>query len=171
MYAWGNNAAGQLGAGHLRAVDTPTRVIIDGDMQAVAAGASHSLALTEAGEVRAWGSNKAITQLVALGAVEEWTIVNMNNIRHPFHIHVNPMYIVAVNGTRLAEPYWADTIPLQHQPAAARLRRSAYAYVDHVPDALHPFHRTLRDALPHARARGYGHDAGCDGCLMLIPSR
>jgi len=57
-------------------------------------------------------SSKAITQLVALDAVEEWTILNMNNIRHPFHIHVNPMYIVAINGTRLAEPYWADTIPL-----------------------------------------------------------
>ena len=22
----------------------------------------------------------------------------MNNIRHPFHIHVNPMYVVEVNG-------------------------------------------------------------------------
>lgn len=59
-------------------------------------------------------SSKAITQMVALNAVEEWTIVNMNNIRHPFHIHVNPMYIVAVNGVRLAEPYWADTIPLPY---------------------------------------------------------
>jgi FtsP/CotA-like multicopper oxidase with cupredoxin domain len=57
-------------------------------------------------------STKALTQLVALNSVEEWTIVNVNNIRHPFHIHVNPMYIVAVNGVRLAEPYWADTIPL-----------------------------------------------------------
>ncbi len=57
-------------------------------------------------------SSKAVTQQVALNAVEEWTIVNMNNIRHPFHIHVNPMYIVAVNGKRLAEPYWADTVPL-----------------------------------------------------------
>ena len=47
-------------------------------------------------------STKAVTQMVALNAVEEWTIVNMNNIRHPFHIHVNPMYIVAVNGKRLA---------------------------------------------------------------------
>ncbi len=59
-------------------------------------------------------SSKAITQMVALNAVEEWTIVNMNNIRHPFHIHVNPMYVVAVNGERLAEPYWADTIPLPY---------------------------------------------------------
>ena len=57
-------------------------------------------------------SSKALTQLVALNSVEEWTIVNVNNIRHPFHIHVNPMYIVAINGVRLAEPFWADTIPL-----------------------------------------------------------
>ncbi len=57
-------------------------------------------------------SKRAITQTVALNAVEEWTILNYNNIRHPFHIHVNPMYIVAVNGKRLAEPYWADTVPM-----------------------------------------------------------
>jgi len=57
-------------------------------------------------------SSKSLTQTVALNSVEEWTIVNMNNIRHPFHIHVNPMYVVAVNGVKLAEPYWADTVPL-----------------------------------------------------------
>jgi FtsP/CotA-like multicopper oxidase with cupredoxin domain len=57
-------------------------------------------------------SSKALTQLVALNSVEEWTIVNYNNIRHPFHIHVNPMYVVAVNGKRLAEPYWADTVAM-----------------------------------------------------------
>ena len=64
-------------------------------------------------------SKKAITQMVALNAVEEWTIVNFNNIRHPFHIHVNPMYIVAVNGKRLAEPYWADTVPMPYNDNAA----------------------------------------------------
>jgi FtsP/CotA-like multicopper oxidase with cupredoxin domain len=57
-------------------------------------------------------SSKALTQTVALNAVEEWTIVNMNNVRHPFHIHVNPVYIVAINGVKLADPYWADTIPM-----------------------------------------------------------
>jgi len=56
-------------------------------------------------------SSKALTQTVALDSVEEWTIVNNNNIRHPFHIHVNPMYVVAVNG-KAVEPYWADTIAL-----------------------------------------------------------
>lgn len=63
-------------------------------------------------------SKNAITQMVALNAVEEWTIVNFNNIRHPFHIHVNPMYVVAVNGKRLAEPYWADTVPLPYNDNA-----------------------------------------------------
>jgi FtsP/CotA-like multicopper oxidase with cupredoxin domain len=58
-------------------------------------------------------SSKALTQLVALDSVEEWTIVNMNNIRHPFHIHVNPIYVVAVNGVPI-EPYWADTVPLPY---------------------------------------------------------
>ena len=57
-------------------------------------------------------SKQALTQMVALNAVEEWTIYNFNNIRHPFHIHVNPIYVVAINGVRLPEPYWADTIPM-----------------------------------------------------------
>jgi len=59
-------------------------------------------------------SSKALTQTVALNAVEEWTIVNMNNIRHPFHIHVNPIYVVAINGQKLDEPYWADTLPMPY---------------------------------------------------------
>lgn len=56
-------------------------------------------------------SSRALKQTVALGSVEEWTIFNMNNIRHPFHIHVNPCWVVKVNGHPI-EPYWADTIPL-----------------------------------------------------------
>ena len=56
-------------------------------------------------------SARAIRQTVALGSVEEWTILNMNNVRHPFHIHVNPFQVVKVNGEPV-EPYWADTIAL-----------------------------------------------------------
>lgn len=56
-------------------------------------------------------SHRAIKQTVALGSVEEWTIFNMNNIRHPFHIHVNPCWVVKINGVAV-EPYWLDTIPL-----------------------------------------------------------
>ncbi len=56
-------------------------------------------------------SKRALTQTVALDSVEEWTIFNMNNVRHPFHIHVNPMYVVKINGQPV-EPYWADTVPM-----------------------------------------------------------
>jgi len=56
-------------------------------------------------------SGRAMKQTVPLGSVEEWTIFNMNNIRHPFHIHVNPFQVVKINGQPV-EPYWADTIAL-----------------------------------------------------------
>jgi len=57
VYAWGGNAAGQLGLGHLKTVVTPSRVAIPHRVQAIAAGASHALALGSNGRVLAWGSN------------------------------------------------------------------------------------------------------------------
>ena len=66
---------------------------------------------THPSEYMPFQSSRALTQTVALDSVEEWTIFNMNNVRHPFHIHVNPMYVVKVNGQPV-EPYWADTVPL-----------------------------------------------------------
>jgi len=56
-------------------------------------------------------SSRALKQTVALGSVEEWTIFNANTIRHPFHIHINPCWVVKVNG-KPVEPYWTDTIAL-----------------------------------------------------------
>ena len=53
----------------------------------------------------------AATQTVALNAVEEWTLYNMNGYPHPFHIHINDCYVIKVNGEDI-EPYWCDTIPL-----------------------------------------------------------
>ncbi len=55
--------------------------------------------------------SNTITQNVILGAVEEWTIFNCNSISHPFHIHVNPMYVTKINGNSI-QPYWCDTIAL-----------------------------------------------------------
>jgi alpha-tubulin suppressor-like RCC1 family protein len=57
VYAWGSNAAGQLGVGHLKPVDAPASVVIAQRVDAVAAGASHALALASDGTVLAWGSN------------------------------------------------------------------------------------------------------------------
>lgn len=50
-------------------------------------------------------------EIAILDAVEEWTVFNMNHLAHVFHIHVNPMYVIKVNGKPI-EPYLCDTIAL-----------------------------------------------------------
>jgi FtsP/CotA-like multicopper oxidase with cupredoxin domain len=52
-----------------------------------------------------------LNEIAILDAVEEWTVFNMNHLAHVFHIHVNPMYVIKVNGQPV-EPYWCDTIAL-----------------------------------------------------------
>lgn len=55
--------------------------------------------------------SNSIIQYVPQGSVEEWTLFNCNSIRHPFHIHVNPMYVTKINGIPI-DPYWCDTVSL-----------------------------------------------------------
>ncbi|HEU5432954.1 MAG TPA: multicopper oxidase domain-containing protein, partial [Thermomicrobiales bacterium] len=50
-----------------------------------------------------------VDQLVRLGAVEEWTVVNKDPSDHVFHIHTNPFQLTQVNGQALPEPLWRDT--------------------------------------------------------------
>ncbi|MDZ7815312.1 MAG: hypothetical protein U5N86_04675 [Planctomycetota bacterium] len=59
VYAWGDNAEGQLGLGYEVDRDTPTLVgaFSDKDVISLAAGAAHSLALCSDGSVYAWGYN------------------------------------------------------------------------------------------------------------------
>ena len=59
-------------------------------------------------------SSLMTTQTVALNAVEEWTIHNLNGYPHPFHIHVNDSYVVKINGEAVT-PFWADTLPIPPQ--------------------------------------------------------
>jgi FtsP/CotA-like multicopper oxidase with cupredoxin domain len=56
-------------------------------------------------------SASSITQTVPLDSVEEWTVYNMNSVGHTFHIHVNPMYVIKVNGQPVT-PFWCDTLAL-----------------------------------------------------------
>ena len=51
-----------------------------------------------------------VDQRIPLGAVEEWTVVNEHEDDHVFHIHTNPFQMVAINGERLAERDWRDTV-------------------------------------------------------------
>jgi FtsP/CotA-like multicopper oxidase with cupredoxin domain len=45
-------------------------------------------------------------------AVEEWTVYNLNTYPHPFHIHVNDIFVCKINGEPLAQRFWCDTIPI-----------------------------------------------------------
>src|SRR5258705_13284716 len=51
-----------------------------------------------------------VDQQVRLGAVEEWLVVNEHDNDHIFHIHTNPFEVTAVNGDKLAESVWRDTV-------------------------------------------------------------
>ena len=104
------------------------------------------------GEFIPFQSSRALKQTVALGSVEEWTIFNMNPIRHPFHIHVNPFQVVSINGTPI-DPYWADTIGLP--PNGTPTNPTFVTFRTRFRD----FAGTYGDALSHAHARRHGHDA------------
>ena len=45
----------------------------------------------------------------AAGTVEEWTLVNRSPMDHPFHLHVWPMQLIAING-RPVEPGLLDVV-------------------------------------------------------------
>jgi FtsP/CotA-like multicopper oxidase with cupredoxin domain len=51
-----------------------------------------------------------IDQRVAVGDVEEWTILNDSPMDHPFHLHVWPMQVVEENGRPLDRPTWQDVV-------------------------------------------------------------
>lgn len=51
-------------------------------------------------------------QRVRLGAVEEWTIINVHGHDHSFHIHTNDIQLTKVNDVPLPEPIWMDTAVL-----------------------------------------------------------
>lgn len=61
VWAWGSNEFGRLGVGNTELDKSLLPVMVEGlsAIQDVRAGRAHSLALTQTGEVRAWGSNTA----------------------------------------------------------------------------------------------------------------
>ena len=59
--------------------------------------------------------HERVDQQVALGAVEEWTVTNLDEHNdHVFHIHINPFQLTQVNGEPVAEPVWLDTVVVPH---------------------------------------------------------
>ena len=47
-----------------------------------------------------------------IGTTEEWTIHNVTKEEHPFHIHVNDLQVMSINGKKVAPASLRDTQPL-----------------------------------------------------------
>jgi FtsP/CotA-like multicopper oxidase with cupredoxin domain len=56
-----------------------------------------------------------VDQTMKLGTTEEWTIRNASNVWHPFHIHINPFQITAVNGRPYEAHGYKDTVSVPPQ--------------------------------------------------------
>jgi len=64
-----------------------------------------------------------IDQRMRLGAVEEWTITNVDESDHPLHIHTNPFLVMGVDGQALAKPVWRDTVNVPRSGCVTRRSR------------------------------------------------
>lgn len=51
-----------------------------------------------------------INESVAIGTVEEWTIVNASTMDHPFHLHVWPMQIMSIGGQTTDSVEYQDVV-------------------------------------------------------------
>ena len=65
-----------------------------------------------------------IDHRIRLGAVEEWTVVNLDEADHPFHIHTNPSLVTRINAVALAEPVWRDTVNVRGHGSVTLRSRS-----------------------------------------------
>ena len=57
-----------------------------------------------------YGPNDAPMTVVRVGGYHRWRVVNKTHEVHPFHIHQVHFLVYAMNGKRLREPQWLDTV-------------------------------------------------------------
>ena len=93
-----------------------------------------------------------------VGTAEEWTVENLSDQAHAFHIHTNPYYVVAVNGEALAEPLFHDTYPIPaatgpNSPGSITVRFRPTEFTGRMVQHCH--------ILPH-------EDAGMMGVVTLV---
>lgn len=70
-----------------------------------------------------WGTADMFT--MKRGAVEEWTLTNTSNEWHPFHIHVNPFQVTAINGVPVTTVSYMDVVSIP--PGGSVTIRQRYA--------------------------------------------
>ena len=65
LWAWGDNAVGQLGNGTTTGTNAPVQIGTDTDWQSIAAGSYHNVALKADGTLWAWGITAAASSATA----------------------------------------------------------------------------------------------------------
>lgn len=93
-----------------------------------------------------------------VGTIEEWTIQNLTNQQHAFHIHTNPFFVVAENGKPVPEPAFWDTYPIPpatgpDAPGSITVRMHPVDFTGKIVQHCH--------ILPH-------EDAGMMGVVDLV---
>ncbi|MGA8534244.1 MAG: multicopper oxidase family protein [Candidatus Tumulicola sp.] len=53
--------------------------------------------------------------VVHVGTVEEWHIVNTTEEMHDFHIHQTHFLVESIDGLKVAQPHWADSVVVPHR--------------------------------------------------------
>ena len=69
-------------------------------------------------------SGSRVDRTMKLNGVEEWILSSANG-NHPFHIHVNPFQVIAINGKPI-DPVWHDTILVRSDPPVTVTMRTRY---------------------------------------------
>ena len=95
---------------------------------------------------------------MVVGSVEEWTIENLSDQDHAFHIHTNPFWVVAEGGVELSEPAYFDTYAIPpasgpDSPGSLTVRFRPTQFTGRIVQHCH--------ILPH-------EDAGMMGVVTLV---
>ncbi len=93
-----------------------------------------------------------------VGTVEEWTVQNLTNQQHAFHIHTNPFFVVAENERPVSAPAFWDTYPIPpatgpDAPGSITVRMHPVDFTGRIVQHCH--------ILPH-------EDAGMMGVVDLV---
>ncbi len=53
--------------------------------------------------------------VVHVGTTEEWTVENVTQEIHDFHIHQTHFVVESIDGVKVAHPFWADSYVIPHR--------------------------------------------------------
>ena len=100
--------------------ELPTRLLPFVDLRNVKVDKIRTLTFTEGGtsdnptfllDGKEFNPN-VISQIMTLGTIEEWRLVNKSEDTHPFHIHINPFQVISVDGKEVDRNGYDDTFPV-----------------------------------------------------------